>query len=287
DRPVEAGAMDQLLGLGFRCAVERKPGFARRERRDVDEEVDSARCGRREHRQGAGDIAFFEGSRVGGADRAGDVDDGIRAVDQAVKRVAVAEVAAHPYKGLARLLVAPGQRGDMMAGSESNVEQMRADEAGATGDRQLHKGDQLPLSAASSRSSSAAAPRLWMIASSSGSSPSSSGAEIGKMRAPVSFSRALTILERGLSSSRSALVSAIASGLPARPAPYWSSSPRTMRQVSTGSSAEPSTRWRSRRVRSTWPRKLSPMPAPSAAPSIRPGMSARTNSRPLWRTTPS
>ncbi len=28
-------------------------------------------------------------------------------------------------------------------------------------------------------------------------------------------------------------------------------------------------------------------PAPSAAPSIRPGMSARTNSTPLWRTTPS
>ena len=40
-------------------------------------------------------------------------------------------------------------------------------------------------------------------------------------------------------------------------------------------------------MRSTWPRKRSPMPAPSAAPSISPGMSASTNSRPLWRTTPS
>ena len=44
------------------------------------------------------------------------------------------------------------------------------------------------------------------------------------------------------------------------------------------SSPVPSTRWSSTRQRSTWPRKRSPSPAPSCAPSIRPGMSASTNS---------
>ena len=43
--------------------------------------------------------------------------------------------------------------------------------------------------------------------------------------------------------------------------------------------AVPSTRWISTPQRSTWPRKRSPRPAPSWAPSIRPGMSASTNSR--------
>ena len=40
--------------------------------------------------------------------------------------------------------------------------------------------------------------------------------------------------------------------------------------------AVPSTRWISTRQRSMWPRKRSPSPAPSCAPSIRPGMSAIT-----------
>ena len=48
-----------------------------------------------------------------------------------------------------------------------------------------------------------------------------------------------------------------------------------------GSAPAMSTRWISTRQRSIWPRKRSPMPAPSAAPSISPGMSASTNSRPL------
>ena len=39
---------------------------------------------------------------------------------------------------------------------------------------------------------------------------------------------------------------------------------------------EPSTRWASRRVRSTWRRKRVPRPLPECAPSIRPGMSATT-----------
>ena len=46
----------------------------------------------------------------------------------------------------------------------------------------------------------------------------------------------------------------------------------------TTSSCVPSTRWSSTPQRSTWPRKRSPRPAPSCAPSIRPGMSASTNS---------
>ena len=50
--------------------------------------------------------------------------------------------------------------------------------------------------------------------------------------------------------------------------------------------SSPSTRCSSTRQRSTWPRKRSPRPAPSCAPSIRPGMSASTNSRPSARTTP-
>ena len=46
----------------------------------------------------------------------------------------------------------------------------------------------------------------------------------------------------------------------------------------TTSPAAPSTRCSSTAQRSTWPRKRSPSPAPSCAPSIRPGMSASTNS---------
>jgi fumarylpyruvate hydrolase len=43
----------------------------------------------------------------------------------------------------------------------------------------------------------------------------------------------------------------------------------------------------STRQRSIWPRKRSPMPTPSAAPAMRPGISAITSSWPLWATTPS
>jgi len=58
-----------------------------------------------------------------------------------------------------------------------------------------------------------------MIASRRGSRPSSSGAEMGKTFAPVAFSSALAVFERGPASVRSDLVSAMSSGLSARPAP--------------------------------------------------------------------
>ena len=58
--------------------------------------------------------------------------------------------------------------------------------------------------------------------------------------------------------------------------------------VTASRAVVPSIRCSSTAQRSTWPRKRSPSPAPSCAPSIRPGMSARTNSSVAFsRTTPS
>ena len=54
---------------------------------------------------------------------------------------------------------------------------------------------------------------------------------------------------------------------------------RIVRYAPTTSSSVPSTRWRMTAQRSTWPRKRWPIPAPSLAPSIRPGRSAMTNRR--------
>ena len=142
--------------------------------------------------------------------------------------------------------------------------------------------------AASRGPRAAASPSRSMIASSSGSSPSSSGAEIGEDRRagrlferldrpwPAPWRRA----GRPWSARRSR---ACRRGRRHNP----SSSPRTTRQASTGSSPRHRPGAAAPGVRSTWPRKRSPIPAPSAAPSISPGMSATTNSRPLWRTTPS
>ncbi len=66
-------------------------------------------------------------------------------------------------------------------------------------------------------------------------------------------------------------------GRPARPAPSRSSPPG---RPPSGAS---STRWTSIEQRSTWARNSWPRPAPSAAPSISPGMSATT----AWRSSPS
>ena len=82
---------------------------------------------------------------------------------------------------------------------QRGVDQMRADEAGAAGDRKLQSGDHvLDRSSSSTAGSRAAVPSRSMIASSRGSSPSSSGAEIGKTGAPEAFSSALIDLGPGL-----------------------------------------------------------------------------------------
>ena len=63
------------------------------------------------------------------ADDAGDVDDGVGAVDQPFERVAVVEVARDPVDAVARRLLAAGERLDLVPGGKRGVEQMRADEA--------------------------------------------------------------------------------------------------------------------------------------------------------------
>jgi hypothetical protein len=57
--------------------------------------------------------------------------------------------------------------------------------------------------------------------------------------------------------------------------------------ASAGSGPAMSTRWISTRQRSIWPRKRSPMPGAFGGALDQPGMSASTNSRSRWRTTPS
>ena len=54
----------------------------------MDEAADAARGRGGEHRQRAGDIALLEAGGVGRVDGAGDVDDGVGAVDQPLERVA-------------------------------------------------------------------------------------------------------------------------------------------------------------------------------------------------------
>ena len=108
-----------------------------------------------------------------------------------------------------------------MAGGERGVEQMRADEARAAGDRQLHSGDQGPSSVSFGAPSSSAAvaeplddrleQRLDALFE--------RGGDRRRRGAPLAFSSAFTTFARFLSSSRSVLVSAIISGLSSSPAP--------------------------------------------------------------------
>ena len=164
-----------------------------------------------------------------------------------------------------------------MPGGERGVEQVRADEAGAAGDRQLHSGDQRPfVGRLRARSPRPRSPSRSMIASSSGSMPSSSGAEIGKtVRAARLFER----LQRpwraacrragrpwsarsisGLSARPGAIAVELAADDRARPRP----DPRPSRRPGGAAAAC------ARHGRGSGRR----CPAPSAAPSIRPGMSA-------------
>ena len=63
------------------------------------------------------------------------MDHGIRVAHQIVERGAIFEIACHPRYALTLLARLPGQRGDRIA---------RTHGASAAGDRQSHKGDQLP-----------------------------------------------------------------------------------------------------------------------------------------------
>src|SRR5439155_1444933 len=141
--------------------------------------LDSASRGGGEHCQRARDIAFVKSCGRRCADRAGDVNDRVGVVDEPFERVAALKIAEDPVEPVAFALLAAGEGFDLMSGGECYVDQMRADEAGGAGNRQPHRGDQLRSSAASIRSSSAVAARRWMIASSNGSRPSSSGALTG------------------------------------------------------------------------------------------------------------
>jgi hypothetical protein len=108
----------------------------------VDEAVDPARRGGSEHRQRAIDIALIEARLVGGADDARNVDDGVGVGDQPVERSAVIEAPADPFDARPLGLIPPGQRLDFVPRSECDVDQVRADEAGAASDGELQSGDQ-------------------------------------------------------------------------------------------------------------------------------------------------
>ena len=153
---------------------------------------------------------------VGRADHAGDVDDRVGIGDQPFERVAVVEAAGDPQDAVALRLLAAGQGLDLVAGGERGVDQVRADEAGAAGDRELHSGDQgfagfaRPRALASCRTSARllddrVEQRLDALAERRGDR--TDGFD------PAAFSSAAATLPSRLSSSRSALVSATISGL--------------------------------------------------------------------------
>src|SRR6185437_2237687 len=98
---------------------------------------------------------------------------------------------------------------------------------------------------------------------------------------------AARFLVRSAAGTASLLLRPMISRLSARPWPYLSSSRRTVRQLATTLSSVASIRWKIAAQRSRWPRKRWPRPAPSLAPSIRPGRSAMTNSSPCTPMTPS
>src|SRR5205807_5299682 len=105
-----------------------------------------------------------------------------------LERVAVVEGAAHPDEVFAVRLFAAGEGLHLVPGGERGVDQVRADEAGAAGDGELHSGDQGRAEPASSRSCICATPSAWTTWSSSGSTPSPSGAETGRGVDPLARS---------------------------------------------------------------------------------------------------
>ena len=137
DRPVEAGAVDQLFGAGLR----RRRRATASGSRAASEETWTKR--RTPPAVAAASIASVpstlprsKAGGVGRVDDAGDVDRRRRR-----RRPAAASAArssrspGDPLDAVAQRLLAAGQRLDLVTGGERDVEQVRADEAGAAGDR--------------------------------------------------------------------------------------------------------------------------------------------------------
>ena len=89
-----------------------------------------------EHRARSLDVAGDESVAVGGVDDAGDVNDHVRAGDEAVERSGVLQRSGDPFDAVARNLRSPGERADGMAGGDRGLDQRRADEPGPAGDRE-------------------------------------------------------------------------------------------------------------------------------------------------------
>ena len=137
DRPVAAGRDHRLFRFGLRCAVGRKRGLARGQGRDMEEARD-ARAGRGgDHSLGADDIALMEGVRVA-VDHARNVDHRVATLAQGGQAIGPVERAFDPGHAVQPGLGAARQRLDVMALGQRRLDQVRAEEAGAAGDREPH-----------------------------------------------------------------------------------------------------------------------------------------------------
>ena len=102
----------------------------------MDEAADAARGRGGEHRQRAGDIALLEAAASGALITPATWMTASAPLDQPSSASRSSRSPATQVDAVARRLLAAGQRADLVPGGERGVDQMRADEAGAAGDRQ-------------------------------------------------------------------------------------------------------------------------------------------------------
>ena len=148
-------------------------------------------------------------------------------------------------------------------------------------DAELHRGDQLRSASTSSCSGSARLSEGLDDAVEQRVDPLRRAApRWRRLAAPLAFSSFLISAERSFASRRSALLSAITSAFSEGRRHILdlaaNNAPGLDRVLGIGRNE---VQQQARALHMS--KERSPMPAPSAAPSIRPGMSASTNSRPL------
>ena len=129
DHPVQPARHHQRVAGRLGRAIERQARLARGQAGDVDEARHMGGGG--QHIGGARHIAGPEAGRISGIDHAGNVQHGRRAIAQPGQRMAVRQVAQHPFDAGLWPLRPPGEGAHWATRQRQHA---RADKAGGAGD---------------------------------------------------------------------------------------------------------------------------------------------------------
>ena len=102
----------------------------------MDEAADAGGAGGVDDRHGAGDIAAAEAVATGRADHPRDVDDRVGAIDELRQRGLPLERAVDPLDAVTRRTRRTRERAHPVALGKRGIDEVAADEPGASGDRE-------------------------------------------------------------------------------------------------------------------------------------------------------